>query len=180
MRYADGPSMQCAVHVEAAVPRVWDMVTDIHLPTRFSPELKRVVWLDGADGPVVGARFEGFNHNDRLGDWQTVSQVTEVAERRAFTWAVLDVNGRYGEATLDPERCLASWRYEIEAEGTGTLLRQTVRLGPGRSGLTVAIEKMPDREEEIIAFRLKDLRAGMETTLDGIRTLAEKDGRGGD
>ncbi|MER6501840.1 SRPBCC family protein [Streptomyces sp. NPDC001455] len=126
--------MQCAVHVEAAVPRVWEMVTDIHLPTRFSPELKRVVWLDGADGPVVGARFEGFNHNERLGKWQTVSQVTEIEERRAFTWVVLDANGRYGEATLAPERCLASWRYEIEAEGRGTLLRQTSASGRVAAG----------------------------------------------
>lgn len=161
------------------MPRVWELVTDIHLPARFSPELRRAVWLDGADGPVVGARFEGFNHNERLGEWRTVSQVTEADEHRVFAWAVLDVDGRYGEAVQDPARGLASWRYEIEPEGTGTLLRQTVRLGPGPSGLTVAIDEMPDREQEIIAFRLADLRAGMETTLDGIRALAEDGGRSG-
>ncbi|WP_335936739.1 SRPBCC family protein [Streptomyces sp. PTD5-9] len=168
--------MDCAVHVEAAVSRVWELVTDVRLPARFSPELQRVAWLDGADGPVVGARFEGVNHRELLGEWRTVSQVTEVDEHRAFAWAVMDADGRFGEPTLDPARRVASWRYEIEAEGTGARLRQTVRLGPGRSGLTLIIEKWPDREEEVVALRLKELRAGMEATLHGIRKLAEEGG----
>ncbi|MFE7352678.1 hypothetical protein ACFU8Q_05640 [Streptomyces sp. NPDC057543] len=50
---------------------------------------------------------------------------------------------------------------------------------PGRSGVTAAIESRPDREQEVIAFRLKELRAGMETTLQGIKTLAEEGGRSG-
>ncbi|MFF4096841.1 SRPBCC family protein [Streptomyces sp. NPDC001834] len=179
MKYADGPSTHSVVHIEATVPQVWALVTDIHLPARFSPELQRVAWLDGATGPVVGARFEGINHHRMLGEWRTVSQVIEADEHRAFAWAVLDPEGRYGEATLDPERCMSSWHYEIEAEGTGTRLRQTLRIGPGRSGLTAAIESRPDQEEQIIAFRLKEVRVGMETTLDGIKTLAEEGGRSG-
>ncbi|MFI6723534.1 SRPBCC family protein [Streptomyces atratus] len=179
MEYADGPSVHSVVHIEAAVPRVWELVTDIRLPARFSPELLRVAWLDGANGPVVGARFEGFNHHRMLGEWRTVSHVIEADEPRVFAWAVTDADGRYGEVTLDPARSMATWRYEVEAEGSGTRLRQAVRLGPGRSGITAAIESRPDREQEMIAFRLKELRAGMETTLQGIKTLAEEGGRSG-
>ncbi|WP_308375051.1 SRPBCC family protein [Streptomyces sp. MUM 136J] len=168
--------MHCDVHVAAAVPRVWELVTDIRLPARFSPELQRVAWLDGADRPLLGARFEGRNHHRQLGDWRTVSHVVELDEQRVFAWAVTDADGRYGEPTLDPARSMARWRYELEAEDGGTRLRQSALVGPGRNGVTLAIERWPDREEEIVAFRLKELRAGMEATLHGIRKLAEEGG----
>ncbi|MCS0636852.1 SRPBCC family protein [Streptomyces sp. LP05-1] len=165
--------MHADVHVEAAVPLVWELVTDIGLPARLSPELRRVAWLDGADRPFVGARFEGYNQHRLIGEWRTVSQVLELDEQRVFGWAVMDADGRYGEPTLDPAKSLASWRYVLEAEDGGTRLRQSALIGPGRSGVTLTIERWPDREEEIVAFRLKELRAGMEATLGGIKALAE-------
>jgi uncharacterized protein YndB with AHSA1/START domain len=173
MRHADGPSVQCEVHVEAAPPRVWELVTDIALPARFSPELQRVAWLDGADRPEVGASFEGWNQNARLGQWRTVSQVVALDEHRLFAWSVTDADGRFGEPTRDPANAMASWRYELTPVDGGTLLRHTALIGPGRNGLTLAIERTPDREEQIISFRLADLRAGMEATLHGIKSLAE-------
>ncbi|MFC7880951.1 SRPBCC family protein [Streptomyces sp. NPDC057376] len=176
MRFADGPSVHCDVHVEADLSQVWKLVTDIRLPARLSPELRRVAWLDDATRPRVGARFEGYNHHQRLGEWRTVSHVIELEERRSFAWAVTDADGRYGEPTLDPATCMASWRFLLKAEGEGTRLRQSAFIGPGRSGVTLALERRPDREEEIIAFRMRELRAGMEATLHGIKTLAE-DGR---
>ncbi|MGJ3558742.1 SRPBCC family protein [Streptomyces sp. INA 01156] len=174
VRFADGPRVHCDVHVEAALPGVWELVTDVHLPARLSPELQRVVWLDGADRPVVGARFEGYNRHDKLGEWRTVSHVVEVDEPWVFAWAVTDADGRFGEPTLDPAKPMASWRYELEAEGEGTRLRQSALIGPGRNGVTLAIERWPDQEEEIISFRLKELHAGMEATLHGIKSLAEE------
>ncbi|MFI9825395.1 SRPBCC family protein [Streptomyces sp. NPDC052013] len=176
MRFADGPSVHCDVRIEADVPHVWELVTDIRLPARLSPELQRVAWLDGADRPLVGARFEGYNHHHQLGDWRTVSHVVELDEQQVFAWAVTDADGRYGEPTLDPAQSMASWKYELRAEGEGTRLRQSVLIGPGRSGVTLALDRWPDREEEILAFRMKELRAGMEATLHGIKTLAEESG----
>ncbi|MEU8471908.1 SRPBCC family protein [Streptomyces sp. NPDC029006] len=149
-------------------------MTDIRLPARLSPELQRVEWLGGADRPLVGARFEGYNHHQQIGEWRTVSHVVELAEQQVFAWAVTDADGRYGEPTLDPARPMATWRYELEAEGGGTRLRQSALIGPGRSGVTLALERWPDREEEIIAFRLKELRTGMEATLRCIKALAEE------
>ena len=173
MRFADGPGVHCDVHIDADVPRVWDLVTDIGLPAELSPELRRVAWLDGTDRPRVGARFEGYNHHEKLGEWRTVSHVVELAEHRVFAWAVTDADGRYGEPAPDPAKPMATWRYELGAENGGTRLRQSALIGPGRSGVTLALERWPDREEEIIAFRLKELRAGMEATLHGIKARAE-------
>jgi hypothetical protein len=125
------------------VRQVWALVTDVRLAARLSPELQRVAWLGDADRPMVGARFEGYNHHPKLGEWRTVSHVVEVDEQRVFAWAVTDADGRYGEPTLDPAKSLASWRYALEAAGRGTLLRQSVLIGPGRSGVTLGMAPRP-------------------------------------
>ncbi|MFG2844524.1 SRPBCC family protein [Kitasatospora sp. NPDC048296] len=173
MRYADGPGTQCEVIVGAEVERVWGLVTDIALPARLSPELQQVAWLDGADGPAMGARFEGHNRRVNMRDWRTVSEVIELTECRAFAWAVMDVDGRYGDPVSEVPGALARWRFDLTPEDGGTRVRQSVVIGPGRSGVTLAIEARPELEEKIVAFRLDELRGGMTATLEGVKSLAE-------
>ncbi|MFD8753551.1 SRPBCC family protein [Kitasatospora sp. NPDC059577] len=192
MRYAEGPGTVCEIFVQAPVERVWELVTDIGLPARLSPELHRVAWLDGADGPAPGARFEGHNHRTGMSDWRTVSEVTELtgpvdpagstgstgsadpAGPRAFAWAVMDADGRFGEPVSDAAGALARWRFELTPEDGGTRLRQSVVIGPGRSGMSAIIEAKPEVEEKIIAFRLGELRTAMTATLEGVKSLAEQ------
>ncbi|MFD0775233.1 SRPBCC family protein [Streptomonospora algeriensis] len=173
MRFADGPRTECAIQIAAPAARVWELVTDIAAPAEFSPELMRAQWLTAEGVPALGARFAGYNRNRHLGEWRTVAEVVELVPERAFGWAVLDVDGRFGPPADDPERPVAVWRYSLEHRAGTTLLRQSVRLGPGRSGLTAAIDRMPDLEEQLVVGRLDELRAGMETTLRGIRARAE-------
>jgi hypothetical protein len=52
-------------------------------------------------------------------------------------------------------------------------LRQGMRMGPAPSGLNIAIDAMPDKEERIVARRLEEHVANMRATLDGIKQLAE-------
>ncbi|MGW1172888.1 SRPBCC family protein [Kitasatospora sp. NPDC002543] len=183
MRYADGPGARCEVFVAAPVERVWELVTDIALPARLSPELRRVAWLDGADGPAVGARFEGHNSRKDMPDWRTVSEVTELTGvtepagphgRHVFAWGVMDADGRYGEPVSDLAGALARWRFELTSEDGGTRLCQSVVVGPGRSGASLYIDAEPELEERIVDFRLNELRTGMTATLDGIKSLAEQ------
>ncbi|MEU9045042.1 MULTISPECIES: SRPBCC family protein [unclassified Kitasatospora] len=184
MRYADGPGVHCEVFVEAPVERVWELVTDIALPTRLSPELHRVAWLDGADRPAPGARFEGHNHRANMPDWRTVSEVIELtdptadatdpADARTFAWAVMDADGRYGEPVSEVTGSLARWRFDLTPENGGTRLRQSVEIGPGRSGLSSYIEAKPEAEEKIVEFRLGELRKGMTATIEGLKSLAEQ------
>ncbi|WBP85518.1 SRPBCC family protein [Kitasatospora cathayae] len=173
MRYADGPGTQCEVFVQAPVERVWALVADIGLPARLSPELQRVAWLDGADGPALGARFEGHNARPNMRDWRTVSEVVELAEHRAFAWAVMDADGRFGDPVSEVAGSLARWRFDLIPEDGGTRLRQSVVIGPGRSGVILAIEARPEAEEKIVDFRLGELRTGMTATLEGVKSLAE-------
>lgn len=172
MRYADGPSVECGIHIDAPAELVWDLTTDIELPTRFSSELRRVRWLDGAARPEVGARFEGYNENASLGAWRTVSCVVELVAPQAFAWAVIDPFGQFGDEA-DPGRPLATWRFDITEQSGGVLLRHSARLGPARSGLSIAIDRMPEHEEAIIDGRLAMLGTGMDEMLRGIKSLAE-------
>lgn len=52
-------------------------------------------------------------------------------------------------------------------------MRYRARLGPGRSGVTMLIERDPGRAEEINADRLAQWRAGMQAVIAGITGLAE-------
>lgn len=109
-----------------------------------------------------------------VGAWRTVSYVVELEEHRTFGWEVVDPDGRFGDSVPDPTKPLATWRFELEHERTGTRLRQFVRMGPGRSGVSPAIESTPEREEKIVAFRLAELLTNMRATLRGIKALCEE------
>ncbi|GGS50044.1 hypothetical protein GCM10010156_05950 [Planobispora rosea] len=174
MRYQDGPAVEHEIHIRAEQERVWSLVTDIDVPARFSPELRGVRWLGQTDRPAVDACFEGRNRNAILGEWRTVSYVTELDPPHTFAWAVVDPDGRFGGDAPDPRVPMAVWRFGLRPGAGGTLLRQSVRLGPARSGLSLAIDRMPDKEESLVRHRLADLLSGIQATLQGIKTLAEQ------
>ena len=64
----------------------------------------------------------------------------------------------------------------LAEEAAGTRLRQGMRMGPAPSGLSIAIEAMPDKEEKIVARRLVEHERNMQATLEGIKQLAELEG----
>ncbi len=162
MRYRDCPTVEVSQRISADPETAWAAVTDITLPTRHSPELQDVAWLDGATEPVVGARFEGRNRNEHLGEWTTTCTVAEVDRPRRWTWEV----SAGGEAW-------STWGFEVDPVRDGVVVRQWLRMGPGRSGLSIAIDAMPDREGRIIEVRLAEHRAAMEANLTGLRAELE-------
>ena len=160
MRYSDGPTTEAQTVIHAPVEVVWALITDIDLPARFSSEFQGADWLD--DGPALGARFTGRNQHAAIGDWQTTCTVTRFTPLETFEWAV-----------GDPDQSSARWRFTLEPATDGVVLRQWMQIGPAPSGLTPAIEAMPDKEERIIARRLKEHQANMQATIDGVKRLAE-------
>ena len=96
----------------------------------------------------------------RLGEY--ICTIVDFVPERRFGWAV-----------GDPEQPSALWRLELAPEGDGTRLRYWAQLGPGPSGTTAVIEKMPDKEEAIIARRLGEWEKNMTATITGIKQLAE-------
>ncbi|HEX3650048.1 MAG TPA: SRPBCC family protein, partial [Pseudonocardiaceae bacterium] len=73
MRYADMPTTDVQVYVDAPPDRVWEPVTDIHLMPTISTELMSVRWSDGIGGPCLGASFIGRNRHEAVGEWETTS-----------------------------------------------------------------------------------------------------------
>ncbi|MHA6793535.1 SRPBCC family protein [Pseudonocardia bannensis] len=161
-RYADTPTVEAETYVDAPPERVWELVSDIGLMPAISTELQSVQWCGDGAGPAVGRTFVGRNFHPALGEWSTTSHVIECEALRTFAWAV-----------EDPADPAAVWRFTLRPEGSGTVLRQWVQLGPGRSGLSLAIEQMPDKEEKIVYRRLGEFEAGIRNNLAEIKNRAE-------
>lgn len=162
-RYADGPTAEVRTEIAASPERVWELVSDIGLMPTLSQELRSVEWLDGTTWPALGARFAGRSEHPSFGTWETTSYVVECEAPRVFAWAV-----------EDPEQPSAVWRFSLRAaDDGGTELTQWVRMGPGRSGLSYAIDQMPEKEQKIVYVRMREFEQNMTATLDAIKKLAE-------
>ncbi|HEU0102396.1 MAG TPA: SRPBCC family protein [Mycobacteriales bacterium] len=161
--YAECPTTEVTVDVDAPRDRVWSLVTDLDLPARFSSEFQGADWVDPGAGLALGAQFVGRSRHEALGQWETTSTVVELEPPARFAYAVTEV-----------EAPSATWRYELADTPTGgTRLTQWVQMGPGRSGLSLAIDAMPDKERRIVRRRLRDLQTNMRATCEGIKALAE-------
>jgi len=163
--YADAPTAAAGIRIDAPPGRVWAMVSDIFLMPRLSSELQAVAWLDGATGPAVGHRFTGRSAHPAMGEWETVSTVTECDPQSRFAWVV-----------GDPAHPSATWRFTLKPDGAGTLLEQWYQMGPARSGLNIAIDAMPDKEQKIVFVRLREHETAMKHNLEIIKEQAERAG----
>lgn len=161
MRFADDPTVELSTHVEAQPSAVWPFVTDLDVLAQFSNEFQGGEWLGPPAARGVGAQFHGRNKNTRA-EWEVTCTVTDWEPDRAFGWCV-----------EDPDAPAASWRFTLHPEDGGTRLDYRARMGPGPSGVTLVIDEHPDAEERIVSGRLAEWTTNMESTLDGIRGMAE-------
>ena len=86
--------------------------------------------------PAIDATFRGHSKHDALGEWSTLCHIVEWEPNRVFAWAV-----------EDPDDPTATWRFTLVPERGGTTLTQWMQLGPAHSGLSFAIDAMPDKEQ---------------------------------
>jgi hypothetical protein len=122
-----------------------------------------VQWLDGPGaGPAPGRQFAGRSAHPSLGEWETVSTVVEYDAPHRFAWAV-----------GDPKYPSSTWRFTVRPEAGGTVLEQWTRMGPARSGLSLAIDAMPDKEQKIVFVRLREYETGFKHNLAAIKERAE-------
>lgn len=132
--------------------RLYALVTDISRMGEWSPECRRCEWIEGASGPVVGARFRGHNRiaNHR---WTTTSRVTVAEPGREFAFSVI---GKDRESTR--------WRYHFELSDEGTVVTESYEFlwAPLVHVIT-----------NILMRRDKRLRRGMQQTLNRLKATAE-------
>jgi hypothetical protein len=151
-----------SMEIRALPERVWSVLSDITVMPRFSTELLAVQWAEGFTHPRLGAKFIGTNHHPAIGRWQTTSEIIAFDPPTVFAWAV-----------GPPEMAAATWRFDLIPTATGTTATYTAAIGPGPSGVTMLIERSPDRAAQIVRNRLAQLRNAMAATLAGIREIAE-------
>lgn len=143
------------VHVDAPPDRVYELVSDVRRMGEWSPETTRAEWRNGATGPAVGARFRGWNKHGRA-SWFTdpVVEAADPGRRFAFVTTMLG-RGRF-----------TRWTYEMTpTEDGGTDLEESWE----QVGAIPIFSRFFVSEQ-----RVQQLQAGMEETLQRIKTAAER------
>ena len=146
---------EVSIDINAPRDKVWGLLADFTNMRRWSPELRRIIWLGGAKGPAVGARFAGINRHGPV-PWATFSKVTKFEDGAAVEWEVSTSGTRWG------------YRFE-DAPGGGT--RVTEYREPFKD--TMALVKAVQRSGLIGRNREDLMRAGMHTTLERVKAAAE-------
>jgi uncharacterized membrane protein len=146
---------EVSIDINAPRAKVWDLVADFANMGRWSPELRRIIWLGRAKGPAVGARFVGVNRHGIV-PWATLSKVSKCEEQSAIEWEVTTSSTRWG------------YRFE-DAPGGGTRVTEYREPYKKRAALISAITRSGvigrDREDLMVA--------GMRTTLERVKAAAE-------
>jgi len=145
------------VHMAAPPDAVWALLSDITRIGDLSPETFEAEWLDGADGPAVGARFRGHvRRNGRGPVYWTKCRVTASEPGRVFEFAVEGPGGK----------AMNTWRYEIAPAGDGSDVTESFTLTP----------MLPMRIYWALAgsMRGRTNERGMRATLERAKELVEK------
>ena len=139
--------------VTATPEAVWDLVADISRMGEWSPETTKAVWIDGAVGATVGARFKGTNRRG-VARWSTRCQVIDAIPGEVFTF-------RVGKGPT-------TWSYRMAAVGDGCRVTETAQI-PDDLGRA---ERLLFRVMGV-KDRAGDLRRGMQDTLARLKVVAE-------
>lgn len=143
---------QVTLHVEAPAERLWALVSDITNMGQWSPETYVAEWVDGSNGPEVGARFKGRNRRFGFVKYGTVCTVVAADPGREFAFVV----GK-------PEKYTMKWSYRFEPSGTGTDVTESWESNMPGAATQAALPKK----------RQQNLALGMQRTLERIKAAAE-------
>lgn len=145
----------------AAPPELlYRLVSDVRRVGEWSPECRAAGWLDGATGPVTGARFRGVNRWG-VNRWARVCEVTAARPGAEFAFRTVPTRTK-NDSTL--------WRFTFEPADGGTLVTESyeiLRALPRWIQTTVVARSMPHHF---------DMRPHMALTLDRLAALAAAGG----
>ena len=147
-----------SLHIEATPDAVYNLVADVTRTPEFSPEILNCVWLDGATGPAVGARFKAQNKVPNRPPWHNKPVVTVVDPGREFAFA-----------RTEPFAGTVEWRYRFDPDGDGTLVTESYEVTKELHAIGwFIIGTLFARKD-----RRTDLHEGMKQTLERLRAVAE-------
>ncbi|MGH9016690.1 MAG: SRPBCC family protein [Acidimicrobiales bacterium] len=144
-----------SVVIEAPPERIYQLVADLPRMGEWSPECRRVEWLDGSTGPAEGATFIGHNQGGPGGlmKWSRRGRVLTADPGREFAFAT-EEGGR--EST--------QWRYRLEPLEVGTRVTESY-----------TVHWLPTwaRIVDVPTNRARELRESMLHTLEQLKSAAE-------
>lgn len=132
------------VSTSATPQAVWAVLTDVTRLGEWSHEAHDGEWLDGAEGPAVGARFRARNRSGRT-RWTRTSEVTTSRTGADFGWRTVRTR-RYPDST--------SWRVDLIPADDGTRIVQSftvLHISPIMAALFAAI--IPAHRDRTDALR---------------------------
>lgn len=145
-------------YIEASPMALYDLVSDVTRTPQLSPEIVSCRWLDGAEGPAVGARFKAVNITPRGRKWSNKPVVVAAQPGREFAFA-----------RTEPFAGTVEWRYVFTPCGDGTRVVESYRVTRPITLLGWFIIGTVFGQKE----RVDDLRRGMAETLERLADLAE-------
>jgi hypothetical protein len=156
-------SGEATLEIDAPPRAVYELVSDITRMGEWSPECVGCDWMDGHDGPAVGAQFHGHNRNNG-NEWTTPNTIVAAEAGREFAWVV-----------GTPEFEVCRWRFVFEPNGSGTRVTESFKLGDVEVGFAQAVSQMSEDERAgAIDARTKQLIEGMHHTLERLKAAAER------
>ena len=90
-----------SLRVHAPPEAIYDIVADVTRTPELSPEIVQCVWLDGATGPAVGARFRARNKMPNRPTFSNKPVVTAAERGRVFSFARTEPSGALSNGRID-------------------------------------------------------------------------------
>jgi len=140
--------------ISKPIGEVFEAISDVTRMGEWSPECTSGRWIDGADGPALGAKFEGDNIATMgpvtLKKWTTTSEVSEYVPGETFEFVAVDHT---------------HWRYDfLEREGK-TVVTESFSHPPGKGWQGFLHGTLMRRQST--------MTRGMQQTLDRIKEVLE-------
>ena len=153
-----GACGQASTHISALPDELYDLVSDVGRMGEWSPECRSCAWVDGATGPVVGARFKGTNRRG-VARWSTTPTVVVADPGHEFAFLIRHLGH---DATR--------WTYRFEAVVDGTEVTESFE----------TLQDLPwyyrfaDRWLMGVTDRQADLERNLHQTLQRLKAVAER------
>ena len=160
-RIQDGPGVVAEIDTDARPRQVWEVISDINMPAKFSDEFAGAEWLSD-DEIAAGAIFRGRSATSDGREWETNCIVTEWVERETFEWR-----------TTDPENPGAIWRFDLAEQGTGSRRRFSMVIGKENNSTAPRAMADPSLENQILFERRLIHKANMQRVLEGVKALVD-------
>lgn len=152
-----GTKGEVSRHIPGSSGRLYALVSDVRRMGEWSPECRHCEWIDGATGPVVGARFKGTSKRG-LVRWSTTPRIVAADEGREF--AFVTTHRGHDET---------KWNYRFRPEGGGTTVTESFEM---LADLPWYL-RLAERVLMGVADRKADLESGMSETLRRLHAAVE-------